>query len=208
MGMIKTIWFKKFNIWVSDIAATKWGSLVLFLFAFADASFLPLPVTTIFLILILLNTQKVAQQIFSVVGGTLLGAVAGYFLGHFAWLKPNGEFTGMVQFMLHNIPGFSLEVYEKVHDLYNKWNVGILSAATVTPLPYGMLSIASGAFGINIIVFILVTLVCQTLKFTFLAFFSLNLAPKLKALLEFNWKPVAIISSIFLLIAIVLTRII
>src|SRR5674476_1549294 len=159
MGMIKTIWFKKFNIWVSDIAATKWGSLVLFVFAFADASFLPLPVSTIFLILILLNTQKVARQILSVVGGTMLGAIAGYCFGHFAWLKPNGEFTWMVQFLLHNIPGFSIDVYEKVQNLYNKWNVGILSAATITPLPYGMLSIASGAFGINIFVFIVVTLV-------------------------------------------------
>lgn len=206
--MIKTIWYKRFNTWVSEIAATKWSSLVLFLFAFADAFILPLPVTTFFLILIFLNSQKVAQQILSVLGGTMLGAVAGYFLGHFAWLKPNGEFTGMVQFLLHNVPGFSLDVYQKVHDLYSKWNVGILSAATVTPLPYSMFSIASGAFGINIIVFTLVTLVCQTLKFTFLAFFSLKLAPKMKTLLELNWKPVAIISSVTALLAFVITRLI
>ncbi len=94
------IWFKKFNVWVSDIAATKWGSLVLFLFAFADASFLPLPVTSIFLILILLNTKKVVRQIVYVVSGTVLGAVAGYFIGHFAWIKPDGEFTAMAQFLL------------------------------------------------------------------------------------------------------------
>jgi membrane protein YqaA with SNARE-associated domain len=202
------ICIKKFNNWISEITATKWGSLVLFVFSFADASFLPLPVTTIFLILILLNPQKVARQILSVVGGTLLGAVAGYLFGHFAWLKPNGEFTGIVQFLMHNIPGFSQTVYEKVHILYTKWDYWILSAATITPLPYGMFSIASGAFGINLIVFMLVTFVCQGIKFTFLAFFSLKLSPKLKALTEFNWKPLAIISSIFVLIAFVITRII
>lgn len=202
------IWIKKFNNWISEITATKWGSLVLFVFAFADASFLPLPVTTIFLILILLNPKKVIRQIFSVIGGTILGAVAGYLFGHFAWLKPNGEFTGIVQFLMNNIPGFSLSVYEKVHILYTKWDYWILSAATITPLPYGMFSIASGAFGINIIVFIFVTLVCQGLKFTFLALFSLKLAPKLKKIAEWNWRPVAIISSIFVLIAFVITRII
>ena len=202
------IWFKKFNIWISDIAATKWGSLVMFLFAFADASFLPLPVTTIFLILIVLNTKKAAKQIIAVVSGTLLGATAGYFIGHFAWIKPNGEFTAMAQYLLHHIPGFSYEVYNKVHNLYAKWDYWIVCIATVTPLPYGMFSSAAGAFGINFLIFILSTLVCQGLKFTLIAFFSLKLIPRIKSIAEFNWKPIAIISSVFFVLIIVVVRII
>ncbi len=202
------IWFKKFNIWVSDIAGTKWGSLMLFLFAFADSSFLPLPVTTIFLILIVLNTQKVVKQIFSVVSGTLLGAFAGYLIGHFAWLKPNGEFTGVVQFLLNNIPGFSLQMYEKVHHLFTRWDFWILSAATTIPLPYGMFSITSGVFGINIFVFLIATFFSQGIKFAILAFFSLKLGPQFKKITELNWKPVAIVSSLFLVSILVVSGII
>jgi membrane protein YqaA with SNARE-associated domain len=200
------VWFKKFNTWISDIAATKWGSLVLFLFAFADASFLPLPVTTIFIILILLNSQKVVKQIFMVVSGTLLGALAGYFIGHFAWLKPNGEFTGTVQFLLNHIPGFSQEVYEKVHHLFVKWDFWILSAATTTPLPYGMFSITSGVFGINIFIFLITTMISQGIKFALLALFTLKLGPQFSKLRELNWKPVAVITSLSVAAVIVVIR--
>jgi membrane protein YqaA with SNARE-associated domain len=202
------IWFNKFKIWVSEIAATKWGSLVLFLFAFADASFLPLPVTSVFIILILLNTQKVVRQFFTIVTGTVLGALAGYLIGHFAWLKPNGEFTVAVQFLLQHIPGFSLQAYERVHILFTQWDFWILSAATATPLPYGMFSITSGIFGINIFVFLITTLISQGIKFVFLALFTLKLGPQFKKLAELNWKPVAIISSISALLVFVITRII
>jgi membrane protein YqaA with SNARE-associated domain len=202
------IWLKRFNIWISDIAATKWGSLVLFLFAFADASFIPLPVTSIFLILVFLNTQKVVKQVFSVVAGTVLGALAGYLIGHFAWVKPSGEFTGWVQFLMNHIPGFSQQVYDKVHILYTRWDFWILSAATTTPLPYGMFSITSGVFGINIFVFLIATIVSQGIKFVLLAFLSIKLGPQFKELTVLNWKPVAIFSSISLLIVLVVTRII
>jgi hypothetical protein len=90
---------------------------------------------------------------------------AGYLFGHFAWLKPNGEFTGAVQYLLQHIPGFSLQVYEKVHILCTRWDSGILTSATTTPLPYGIFSITSGVFGINIFVF----RISQGIKFVFFA---------------------------------------
>lgn len=200
------IWFKKFHIWISKIAATKWGSTALFLFAFADASFLPLPVTTIFLILILLKTRKVIMNIFLVVAGTLLGSLAGYIIGHYAWLKPNGEFTGTVHFLLNHIPGYSQQVYDKVHNLFARWDFWILSAATTTPLPYGMFSITSGVFGINIFVFLITTLISQGVKFSLLALFSTKLGTQVHRITEFNWKPVAIISSVSVIVAIVVLR--
>jgi membrane protein YqaA with SNARE-associated domain len=196
------IWFKKFNVWVSEVAATKWGSLLLFLFAFADASFLPLPVTTIFLIFVLLNTKKVARQVILVVSGTVIGSIGGYFIGHFAWIKPDGELTGLAQFLLHHIPGFSRDVYDKVHNLYAKWDYWIAGIATITPLPYGMFSATAGAFGVNLLVFIFSTLVCQGVKFALIAMFSLKLIPGVRSFAEFNWKPVAIISSVSVVVVI------
>ena len=179
----------------------------MFICAFADASFLPLPVTTFFLVLILLNRRKLYKYILFVVLGTVTGALAGYTIGHYAWVKPDGEFTGVVQFLFNNIPGFSLAVYEKVQTLYTKWDFWILSGATVTPLPYGMFSVTSGAFNINIFIFFVTTLISQVIKYVFLAFFTVIIGPKIRKLSEIDWKPVAIIIPVFIVIIILLTSV-
>jgi len=200
-------WFKKVNIWIAYLANTKWGTFALYICAFADASFLPLPVTTFFLVLILLNRRKLYKYILFVVLGTVTGALAGYTIGHYAWVKPDGEFTGVVQFLFKNIPGFSLAVYEKVQTLYTKWDFWILSGATVTPLPYGMFSVTSGAFNINIFIFFVTTLISQAIKYLFLTFFTVIIGPKIRKLSEFDWKPVAIVIPVFIVIIILLTSV-
>ena len=200
-------WFKKVNIWIAYLANTKCCTFALFIFAFADASFLPLPVTTFFLVLILLNRRKLYKYILFVVLGTVTGALAGYTIGHYAWVKPDGEFTGVVQFLFKNIPGFSLAVYEKVQTLYTKWDFWILSGATVTPLPYGMFSVTSGAFNINIFIFFVTTLISQVIKYVFLAFFTVIIGPKIRKLSELDWKPVAIIIPVFIVIILLLTSV-
>jgi membrane protein YqaA with SNARE-associated domain len=200
-------WFKKVNNWITYLANTKWGTFALYICAFADASFLPLPVTTFFLVLILLNRRKLYKYILFVVLGTITGALAGYTIGHYAWVKPDGEFTGVVQFLFNNIPGFSLAVYEKVQTLYTKWDFWILSGATVTPLPYGMFSVTSGAFNINIFIFFVTTLISQVIKYVFLAFFTVIIGPKIRKLSELDWKPVAIIIPVLIVIIILLTSV-
>lgn len=182
------------------------GTFALFICAFADASFLPLPVTTFFLILILLNTRMIYKYLFFVILGTLTGALVGYSAGHFVWIKPNGEFTGAVQFLFNNIPGFSAGVYEKVHAMYTKWGLWILCAATATPLPYGMFSVTSGVFDISVFIFLFTTLVCQTIKYSFLAFAASRLGPEVKRMMKLNWKPVAILTA-GILIAIVVSNV-
>lgn len=204
---MKKNWFNNLHIRISKIAETKWATSALFLCAFADAFLLPLPVTTIFLVLILLNTEKVLKYVVFVTLGTLAGAFAGYLLGHFAWLKPNGEFTGVAQFLYNNVPGFSQEIYERVHVLYSRWDFWIVCAAAATPLPFSMFSIASGVFEINIFAFLIATLISQGLKFSLVAIFAIKLSPKFRSLIEANWKPVAIVSSVSVLVVIVVTRV-
>jgi membrane protein YqaA with SNARE-associated domain len=193
-------WIRRLHLRMSETANTKLGIFILFICAMADASFLPLPITTLFLFIILLNSKMIHKYVFFVILGTISGATAGYLFGHFAWLKSDGEFTGAVQFLFNNIPGFTPGVYQKVHDLFTKWDFWILCAATVTPLPYGMFSVSSGIFDVGIIIFLITTLVCQTIKFSFLAFLTLKLGPEVKRMMKVNWKPIAILAAAVLVV--------
>jgi membrane protein YqaA with SNARE-associated domain len=107
-------WFKSMHIW-SQWANTRWGSWAIFLCAFADASFLPLPTLMFFLALTLLNITKAYKYALFGTLGTLFGAMAGYSIGHFAWLNANGEFTGLAVFIFNHIPGFSEAIFNSIH---------------------------------------------------------------------------------------------
>lgn len=189
-------WYNKLHNWLSRLAETKWGPAVLFLTAFADASFLPLPATTIFLIILLLDTKRVLRYLFFVVSGTMMGAMAGYLFGHFAWIKPGGEFTGVAYFVFNHVPGFSLNVYDKVHEMFLKWDYWIVGSAAATPLPFGIFSITSGIFGINVFLFLIAILVSQGIKFAFISYAAVRIGSNIARLAQQSWKPVAIISSL------------
>jgi len=188
-------------------ANTKWGALALFLCAFADASFFGLPTPLLFLALVLLNVTKAYRYVLIGTLGTLAGAIAGYSIGHFAWLNHEGQFTMLAKFLFNNIPGFSEAGYEKIHMLYEKWDYWILFVAAALPLPYKIFSISSGVFDVNLVIFCVVTFISQGIKFFLLALLTIKLGPEVKKLFEYNWKRIAIIATAGIAIAIILIRI-
>jgi len=200
-------WYKRLHIWSLQWANTKWGIWALVICAFADASILGLPTPMLFLALTLLNIKKAYKYALFGTLGTLTGALVGYSIGHFAWLNTNGEFTGLAQFLFNNIPGFSETGYDKIHILYAKWDFWILFIAASLPLPYKIFSISPGVFDINIFIFCVATLISQGIKFFILAILTIKLGPEVKKLFEFNWKPVAIIVTATIAIAIVIIKV-
>lgn len=200
-------WFKRLHAWSLQWANTKWGVWALFICAFADASFLGLPTPMLFLALALLNIRKTYMYALVGILGTLSGAIAGYSIGHFAWINTNGDLTRLAQFLLNNIPGFSEAGYDKIHILYAKWDFWILFVAAALPLPYKIFSISAGVFDINIFIFCVATLISQGLKFFLLSLLTIKLGPEVKKLLEFNWKPIAIVATACIAIAIIVIKV-
>jgi membrane protein YqaA with SNARE-associated domain len=199
--------FKRLNNWILKWASTKWGVWALFLCAFADASVFGLPTPLLFLALALLNIKKAYKYALFGIAGTLAGSVAGFSIGHFAWLDTNGEFTGLAQFMFNNIPGFSEAGYNKIHILFANWDFWILFIAAALPLPYKIFSISAGVFDINFLIFCFATFISQGIKFFVLALLTIKLGPEVKKLFEYNWKPVAIIATACIAIAIIVIKV-
>jgi membrane protein YqaA with SNARE-associated domain len=99
-------WLERINIWSLRKANTRWGAFALLFCTFADASLLGLPAPVLFVTLILINTKKAGLYTIISVLGTLTGAVAGYSIGHFAWINSNGEFTGWHNIYSQGSPDF------------------------------------------------------------------------------------------------------
>jgi len=201
-------WYNKFNISILNQANIKWTSWVMFSSAFVDASFLPLPVTTTFLLLILLDKTRAVRYLVYTILGTLVGAVAGYLIGHFVLLNAHGSTSGFLQFLFNHLPGFSENAYNRMQTLYSNWGFWILFSASFTPIPYGLFALSAGAFNFSFFIFCFATLLSQGLKYFLLTFLTLKVGPEVKRMFKLNLKPVLIIASVCVAIALLFTRII
>lgn len=176
----------KLQLQLSKCQNRKWGLLALFICSFADASIFPAPVLTIFVLLILLNYNGTDKYIVLAILGTFSGALVGYLLGYTTSVNLNIGSAGFLQYLNNHVPGFSQEGFHNIQLLYSKWNLWILFMASFSPIPYGLFSLSSGIFKVNLPVFCLATLICQASKFWLLAIVIKIIGPRAKEL--FGWK--------------------
>jgi len=201
-------WINKLYRWGLNWSGTRYGPWALFTCAFLDACCLPLPTPAFFVALMLLNTSRAYKYALYGTLGTLFGSFLGYAIGHFAWLNASGNFTVVAQFMFNNVPGFSVEFYDKIKLLYDQWDFWILFVAALIPVPYKIFSISSGVFDINIIVFSIATLLSQGIKFFLMALLITKIGERAKKILEYNFKPIAIGIALCAIAILVVIRII
>jgi membrane protein YqaA with SNARE-associated domain len=201
-------WFNKIHTWSIQCTNTKWGQWILLLFGIADASFLPLPVTTLFVALSLINSRKTLTYLVFLTLGIMTGATIGYLTGRYVWIDQKAQFTGFAQFFINYFPGFSVEAYQKIHILFATRGSWILLLATTTPLPYGLFSVSSGVFNINIFIFILVTMAGHVIKYLILALMAKKMGPSVNRFIEFSWRPVTVIPVACIVIAMVVLKVV
>jgi len=198
---------QKLYKWAFRFANTRYSWLVMFICAFADSSFFPLQTPLVFITLSLFNLKNTYNLALYGTLGTVMGTVLGYGIGHFVWLNNNGEFTGLAMFFFNHIPGFTIEMYEKIKVMYSKWDFWILFSAGFTPIPYKLFSISSGVFNLNLLVVLLATLIGHGVRFFILGFIIKKAGRGIKKLFNRNMKPVAIAYALSIIIIIVLFKI-
>ena len=199
-------YFQNFNIWILNLADSKWSGWVLAATTILDASILPMPTSTLFLLLVGQNPRKVKDYFLLATLGTMTGALLAYFAGHFTSYSPEDGYSSLVQFLFYHLPGFSADSYNRVQILYNRWGSFLLFGASFTPLPYGIIALFSGLFGINIFAFLLTTLVSQAVKFMLLAVVSLKLRHILTRLSAVKLNPIQIVATSFNIILIFISN--
>ncbi len=138
----------------------------------------------------------------------MVGAMAGYSIGHFAWLDTSGDFTRLAHFVFDNVPGFSELSYNKIQIQYAKWDFWILFVASLMPVPYKLFSISAGVFDINIFMVCIATLISQGAKYYFLALMAIKIGPRVKEWIQSRLVTAALITAGSIVAAIVLIRVI
>lgn len=184
---------RKLYDWVLHWAETPYGPVALFILAFAESSFFPIPPDALLIALILGSTSKAFRFALNCTVASVLGALLGYTIGHFLWWTPSNEFTSVAMFFFNNIPGFTEKLFFDVQKMYDRYDFWIVFTAGFTPIPYKVITISSGAFNINLPMFVLASVISRGARFFLVAFLIWKFGPQIRTFIDkyFNWLAIA-----------------
>jgi membrane protein YqaA with SNARE-associated domain len=177
-------WLKKMYDWVLKWAETPYGPIALFILAFTESVFFPIPPDILLIALAMGSIKKSFRFALYCTIGSVAGAFVGYTVGHFAWIGSNGEFTVFANFFFNNIPGFSVDLFNSIKAMFNKWDFWVIFTAGFTPIPYKVFTITSGVFDINLLMFFIASLVSRGARFLLVAWLIWKFGPGIKRFLE------------------------
>lgn len=185
--------------WVLSWAEKPSARLALFILAFAESSFFPVPPDILLIPLVLGARKKWFKLALTVTVASALGGMFGYLIGYFLWWSAPQVPSGLAVFFFKNIPGFSEAGFWKMQAQYFEYGFWIVFIAGFTFIPYKIFTISSGAFNLNIITFMIASIISRGARFFLLAFLIYRFGEPIKKFIDkyFNW--LALVFSILLI---------
>lgn len=190
-------WIKKLYDWMLSWGESRWGALALFCFAFAESSFFPIPPDVLLIALCLGAVKRSFRFAAICTAASVLGAVAGYSIGYFAWQTATGEYTTLANFFFNHV--FSVEAFESVGALYDKYNFWIVFTAGFTPLPYKIFTITGGLFDINFVMFIIASIISRGMRFFLVAGLIWKFGAPIKGFIDKYFNLLAVAFTVILI---------
>ena len=182
--------------WTLKKAEHKNAKWYLSLISFTESSFFPIPPDLLLIPMALANRVKALFYAFICTLSSVIGGVAGYAVGYFFY---NSLGIFIVEFYhLEN----SFIIFE---NYYKEFGILIVLGAGITPFPYKFITIASGVFGLNIFLFIIVSIISRGSRFYLIAILLYFFGEKIKLFIDkyFNVLTIAffilLVGSVFII---------
>ena len=183
--------------WSLEKAQHKNAKWYLSLISFAESSFFPIPPDILLIPMALASKAKALFYAFICTLFSVLGGILGYAIGYFFF---NTVGSYIVEFYhLEN----SFSVFE---DYYREFGILIVLGAGITPFPYKFITIASGVFGLNIFLFIIVSIIGRGLRFYLIAILLYFFGEKIKLIIDKYFNILTIVFFILLVGSVFIVR--
>lgn len=146
--------------WTMDLAARPYAMWALFAVAFVESSFFPIPPDVLIIPMVLANRPAWLRIALVATAGSVLGALFGYWIG--ATLM---DTLGQQILAAYGKEGD----YASLSARFDEWGVWAVLIAGLTPFPFKVITIFSGAVHLNLVVFILAAIVARAARFVIVA---------------------------------------
>ncbi len=183
--------------WTLQKAQHKNAKWYLSLISFAESSVFPIPPDIILIPMALASKVNALFYAFLCTLFSVLGGILGYTIGYFFF---NSIGLYIVEFYhLEN----SFSVFE---DYYKEFGILIVLGAGITPFPYKFITIASGVFGLNIFLFIIISIIGRGLRFYLIAILLYFFGEKIKLIIDKYFNILTIVFFILLVGSVFIIR--
>jgi len=146
--------------WILRQANGKYAIWVLAGVSFAESSFFPLPPDLLLIPMMVADRRRVWRLAFVCTAASVCGGFLGYAIGFYLFQSigmPILEFYGVVDRFL------------ALKEAFNQYGVEIIVLKGMTPIPYKLVTIASGVAGFDLVKFALASVVSRSIRFFLLA---------------------------------------
>lgn len=151
---------KRLYAWLMRLAASEYALPALAAVAFIESSVFPIP-PDVLLIPMILAAPRCAWLFAAVAtAASVVGGFLGYAIGYFTFAAIGQPILAFY----HVMPQ-----YEALKASFAQWGAWIIILKGMTPIPYKLITIASGAFQFNLAAFAVASLISRSLRFFLVA---------------------------------------
>ena len=149
-------WFHRLREWTESLARTPYGAGALFGLSLAEASFFPIPPDILLLALAFVRPERSFWYATLCTVASVLGGLLGYAIGWYGGRPLLGRL-------------FSADRVRYAHDIFERYEAWAIGVAGLTPIPYKFFTISAGALGVNLPVFVVMSVLSRGARFFALA---------------------------------------
>jgi membrane protein YqaA with SNARE-associated domain len=172
--------------WTIALAAKPHAETALFWVAFIESSFFPLPPDLILVPMALARRDRAWRYAMICTVASVIGGLLGYAIGYFLF-----ESVGRPILEFYKVMG----QYHHLKSLFDEWGVWIIVAKGMTPIPYKLVTITSGALHFAILPFILASVVSRSIRFFLVAALIWKFGEPVRTFIE---KRLEVVTTVFL----------
>ena len=165
--------------------------------SFIESSIFPIPPDVLLIPMVLANRKRAWLIAGVCTGASVLGGLAGYAIGFFL-------FESLGQPLL-DFYGYA-DKFASFQSYYNEWGAWIVGAGGFTPLPYKVITIASGVTALDLGVFLLASVVARGLRFFLVAALLWRFGEPIRGFIERHMGKLAALFFVLLVGAFLLIK--
>ncbi|WP_350335467.1 YqaA family protein [Coralliovum pocilloporae] len=173
--------------WTMALASGKQAPWALGGVSFAESSVFPIPPDILLIPMVLAERRKAVQFAALCTITSVLGGIFGYIIGAFLYEQVAAPILGFYGYQ---------DKFADFADWFAEWGPWIVFTAGITPFPYKVITIASGAVGLAMPVFILASVLSRGIRFFAVAGLLYVFGPPIKDFIE---KRLGLVFTIFVI---------
>ena len=153
--------FRKLYDWTLRLAHHRHAVRSMAAVSFAESSFFPIPPDVVLVPVVLANRERAYWIAFVCTVASVLGGILGYVIGYFLL-----ETVGQWLINLYHLQ----DKMGALKEMYDQYGAAVILVKGLTPIPFKLVTIASGVFAFNFPLFVLLSLITRGFRFFLIAF--------------------------------------